>query len=72
MSRPDKIEFHLGNRVLLEVESSFAPDRGDRVCVAKKVYPVVGRSYVIDYAFDGPALQQVCCVIDLGEPERSL
>ena len=69
MGRPDAIEFHLGHRVLLEVESSHAPDRGDKVNIGKQTYAVVGRSYTVDYAFDGPARTQTVCIISLEPTE---
>lgn len=67
MARPDAIEFHVGNRCILEIDSSHAPDRGDKVNINKRTYKVIGRSYTIDHAYDGPALQKVYCIINLEE-----
>ena len=60
----DAIEFHHDDRVLLLVESSHAPDRGDLVNIRKQTYRVIGRTYTVDHA-DEAHLQQVVCVINL-------
>lgn len=62
----DGIEFHLGERVLLSMESSHAPDRGDLVNIRKVTYRVIGRTYTVDHA-DEPRERQMVCVINLAE-----
>jgi len=62
----DAIEFHLGNQVILAMESSHAPDRGDLVNIRKVTYRVVGRTYTIDHASE-PRMRQIVCVINLAE-----
>ncbi len=54
MGRPDAIEFHMPDGLILTVESSHAPDRGDKVNINKRTYKVIGRTYTVDYVFDGP------------------
>lgn len=62
----DAVEFHLGERILLSMESSHAPDRGDLVNLRKVIYEVIGRTYAVDYA-DEPRARQMVCVINLAE-----
>jgi len=60
----DAIEFFVSDRLLLTVESSHAPDRGDLVNIRKTEYRVIGRTYTVDQA-DEPRLRQVVCIINL-------
>jgi hypothetical protein len=60
----DWIEFHFGDRILLSLESSHAPDRGDLVNMRSVTYRVIGRTYTIDHA-DRPRERKTVCVINL-------
>jgi hypothetical protein len=66
MSLPDGIEFHVGERILLSMESGHAPDRGDLVNIRKVTYRVIGRTYTVDHA-DEARERQMVCVINLEE-----
>lgn len=66
MGVPDAIEFHLGPRTLLAMESSHAPDRGDLINIAKVTYRVIGRTYTVDNS-ENLRLRQMVCVVNLKE-----
>lgn len=60
----DAVEFFLGDRLLVAVDSSHAPDRGDLVNIRKQTYRVIGRTYTVDHS-DEPRQRQVVCIINL-------
>jgi hypothetical protein len=60
----DWIEFHLGDRILLSMQSSHAPDRGDLLNMRKVTYRVIGRTYTVDYA-DSVRERKMVCIINL-------
>ncbi|MBC8037584.1 MAG: hypothetical protein H7X89_10255 [Rhizobiales bacterium] len=62
----DGIEFRLGDRMLLAMETSHAPDRGDLVNIRKTDYRVIGRTYAVDDAND-PRLREMVCIVKLAE-----
>lgn len=64
----DRIEFHLGDRIVAWADSSHAPDRGDKVNIRKVTYVVIGRTYTLDHA-DEPRERSVVCVLNLRREE---
>lgn len=67
----DRIEFYLGDACVSRIESSHAPDRGDKVNIRKTTYVVVGRSYTVDHA-DEFWQRSLCCVVTLGPVEGAV
>ena len=51
-SKPDRLEIWLNDRILLGVDSSFAPAEGELINIKKITYRVVGRSFSVDHADD--------------------
>jgi len=70
MSLPDLIEFHLDARVLVEVESSHAPDFGELVNSRRAKYRVIRRTDTVDHS-DGPRQRQMVCIINLAKESPS-
>lgn len=64
MSRPDRIEFWIADKVLLALDSSFAPAEGELINIKRVTYRVVGRSFTVDQA-DDLALRQIRCNVIL-------
>lgn len=61
---PDMIEFWVDGGAIAFVNSSHAPDRGDKVNIRKVTYRVIGRTYALDQA-DEPRQRQMVCIINL-------
>lgn len=46
----DNIEFWIGEKVIMRVDSSIVPSIGQFVSIQKKTYQVLGVSFAVDYA----------------------
>ncbi len=67
----DRIEFYVGGVSkghIAVVESSHAPDRGDKINIRGVTYTVMNRSYALDES-DCIIEQSMCCVVIL-EPDQ--
>ena len=69
MSKPDRLEIWLGDRLMMAVDSSLAPAEGELINIRKVTYRVVGRSFSIDHA-DDPYSRQVRCNVIVEEVKR--
>lgn len=68
MSGPDRVEIFMQDKLLVQLESSHAPDRGDTINIRQKNYKVIGRTFTVDYA-DSISQRQINCIVNV-EPTK--